>query len=384
MQQKTEEIIARNCGSKPSIRNRVALLHNGSQTYAALLAALHRARHSILLEYYAFDDDRIGQAISDILIRKARNGVRVSLIYDLLGSWLPAWGMLRRLRRAGVEVLCFRPLRILHLWHDLNIRNHRKIAIIDGEVAFLGGVNIARRYLEGNELGRWRDEHLRLEGEALEDLCRLFKADRRRLLKVEPTFVTPSFRPLSVDFEGRQRVQILWSEEGSTRLVVEQTLLELIASAREEILLASPYYLPPAELQEALCEALKRGVRVSLMVPGRSDLRLLPRAAEELCGQLLKAGANLFCYEGGFLHTKMVVADRRVALLGSPNLDYRSLRINWEVAALISDPGFAAEAAESFWTDSQSCRRLFPAEWEERTQWQKARSRMAWAFRKLL
>ncbi len=385
-----EQLIFRTCGSSATTRNRVLLLNDGREMYAALLAALHRARHTIHLEYYIFDDDRIGQAISEVLIRRARSGVQVRLIYDIIGSWMPAWGTLRRLRQAGVEVCYFRPLGWREFFQKINIRNHRKIAIIDGQIAFLGGINIARRYLEGTELGHWRDEHLQLEGEVVATLQALFHRDWLRVggTYFLPKTVRPSRDFISIKQEASSkfnvRVQIAWSEEGETRKLLEQVLVRLIGSARSEVLLATPYFIPTPCLHRALQTALARGVRVKLMLPARCDLRLAMWASQDFYGELLSLGASVYRYETGFLHTKMVVIDRVVSCLGTPNLDYRSLCTNWEVAAFITDRSFGRKAAALFRYDALHCRLVTSEDWQHRSKWQKIRNRVARIFRKSL
>ena len=376
-----EQIVFDGCGTRPTIRNRVELLNDAGEMYAALIAALHRARHTIHLEYYIFDDDRIGRTISEVLIRRARSGVKVRVIYDLLGSWMPAWGMLRTLRKAGVEVCYFRPLRMGSLWQGINIRNHRKIAIIDDRVAFLGGINIARRYLEGNELGRWRDEHLRLEGEAVADLQQLF---RRDWAAVGGGRIEESSIPVAERVGERRPTLIAWSEEGPSRNVMERVMVRLIEGARRELLLSSPYFIPTPLLLTALRRALKRGVRVELMTPARADLRLAARASEAYYGELLRLGGRISLYENGFLHTKMVAVDREVVCLGTPNLDYRSLRINWEVAAVVKDRLFGKRVVDTFWRDREHCIPLRYETWKNRPLWQRLQSRLAVLFSRWL
>jgi cardiolipin synthase len=330
------------------------LLNNGDQTYSALIGALQRARRSIHLEYYIFDDDRIGQTIAEILIRRARGGVRVRIIYDLFGSWLPARGMLRRLRKAGVEVHPFRPLKWNKLWPGINIRNHRKIAIIDQRIAFLGGINIARRYLEGCELGRWRDEHLQLQGEAVEELERLFREDWLMVGgRSYPSSETTD--PASPRIPRVRGVQIISSREGKSRRQIEEKLIRLIRSARHELYASTPYLIPPHNLRRALRCAVKRGVRVLLMIPSRVESRAVGWVAESFYEELLRDGVELYRYEKGFLHSKMMVSDRKFTYLGTANLDYRSLRINWEVGALIEDRNFGGDIARIFEEDLFNC-----------------------------
>lgn len=375
-----EDTVFRGCGTHPTTHNRVELLNDAAQMYASLIAALHRARSSILLEYYIFDDDRLGCAISEVLIRRARSGVKVCVIYDWIGSRMPVWGMLCRLRSAGVEVRPFRPLCWGRVWDSLNMRNHRKIAVIDEHIAFLGGINIARRYLEGTELGRWRDEHLRLEGEAVADLLHLFGRDWRALGGEDLQLSARAFGSIAEPMT----TLVAWSEEGHSRAVVEQLLVALIEGAREELLLSSPYFIPTPPLLKAIREALRRGVRVELMTPLRADLRLATRASEGFYGELLHLGMVIHRYEKGFLHTKLVAVDREKICLGTPNLDYRSLRTNWEVVAVVRNKEFGRRVVETFRLDCEKCTTLDYVTWKSRPLWLRLQSRLAQLFRRWL
>lgn len=358
-----ESVVAGGCGSRADARNRVELLNDGGDTFSALIAALHRARRTIHLEYYIFDDDRIGCAIADVLLRKTRAGVTVRLLYDAVGSPLPSRGMLRRLREGGVDVRAFEPWRFPWLRPSFNVRNHRKIAVIDGRTAFLGGINIARRYLEGNGLGRWRDEHLRIEGRAVADLQRLFAADWARAggaaFDADGTLAP-------VDILHGVRVQIGWAQTGSTRRTLHDAFVAAVMQARREVRIATPYFVPPCALRHVLCIASAGGVRVRLMVPARADSRIAALAGESYFGELLDAGVEIYLYDNGFLHSKTLVVDESMASVGTANLDCRSLFINWEVAAFVHDGRFARRAAEIFDRDIARCRRLTADEYASR------------------
>ncbi|WP_288238671.1 phospholipase D-like domain-containing protein [uncultured Alistipes sp.] len=176
-----EQIVACGCGTRPAPRNSVELLHNGNNAFTALIAALQHAVRSIHMEYYIIRDDRIGRTIAEILIRKARAGLEVRVIYDAVGSWRLSRTTLRRMHEAGVCTAAFEPVRFPWFTTRVSRRNHRKIVVTDGRVAFLGGINIAKYYLDGDYMGKWRDEHLRIEGDAVKDLQRLFIADWARV-----------------------------------------------------------------------------------------------------------------------------------------------------------------------------------------------------------
>ena len=390
-----ESVVAGGCGALATDGNSVALLNDGGQMYPSLIHALHRARRSIHLEYYIFVDDRIGTAIADILCRKVRAGVEVRLMYDAVGSLRLSRAMVRRLRDAGVEVRAFGRVRFPWLTPSFNIRNHRKIAVIDGRTAFIGGINIARRYLDGDELGRWRDEHLSIEGGAVAYLQRLFAADwcaagghpfdtesriapEARIAAARGGAESAATTGRGIGHEG-VRVQIGWSQTGPTRRTLAAAFMAAIMQARSEIMISTPYFIPPQPLLQALCTASACGVRVRLMVPMRGDMRAAVLAGESYFGELLAAGVEIYLYDCGFLHSKTMVIDSRIASVGTANMDFRSLCTNWEVAAFVYDENFGRIAAATFERDLLGCRRLEPSEYDSRP----LRRRIACAFCRL-
>ena len=371
-----ESVITGGCGSRATDGNRVALLNDGGEMFPSLIRELQRARRSIHLEYYIFDDDRIGTAIAEVLCRKVRAGVSVRLLCDAVGSRRLSAATVRRLRSAGVEVCLFGRAAFPWLTPSLNIRNHRKIAVIDGRTAFIGGINIARRYLEGDELGRWRDEHLRIEGGAAAALQRIFAADwcaaGGRPFDVGDHIATCGGSEAWIPALGGTpaaegaRVQIGWAQTGRTRRTLTDAFMAAIMQAQHEILISTPYFVPPQPLLQALCTASACGVKVRLMVPARADMRAAAMAGESYFGELLAAGVGIYLYDGGFLHSKMMVVDSHIASVGTANMDCRSLCINWEVAAFVYDNRFARMAAATFRRDLASCRRLTLHEYESR------------------
>ena len=257
-----EQIVARGCGTRPAPRNSVSLLHNGSNAFTALIAALQHAVRSIHMEYYIIRDDRIGRTIAEILIRKARAGLEVRVIYDAVGSWRLSRTTLRRMHDAGVRTAAFEPVRFPWFTTRVSRRNHRKIVVTDGRIAFLGGINIAKYYLDGDYMGKWRDEHLRIEGDAVKDLQRLFIADWARV-----TDECLDLRRYVAPHGIRQRlpIQLAWSEEGPSRLTIAEAFAAAVVRARQRVRICSPYFLPPdADPRRAApCGAGRH--------PGRSD-----------------------------------------------------------------------------------------------------------------
>ena len=269
-----ERMLWYGCSTRVRYRNRVEQLHDGGEAFAALISALQGARRYIHLSYYIFADDRIGHAIADILVRKARAGVEVRLLYDAIGSWKLSERFVRRLRGAGIEVRAYAPLRFPWFSPRANRRNHSKIAVIDGRTGFVGGINIAERYLDGDALGRWRDEHLRIEGEAVDDLQRLFAADWA--LEGGEPLSEGLYAAAPADDLPCSPLQIAWTREDRSRTTLTDLFAQLIEEARHTLRISSPYFLPPPALYEALLRAVRRGCRVLVMLPARSDVWLAP------------------------------------------------------------------------------------------------------------
>ena len=355
-----ERIIHTGCGTSTALRNRVRLLHNGSNAFTALIAALQHATRTIHMEYYIFRDDRIGRAIADILVRKARAGVAVRVIYDAVGSRGMNRSLRRRMRDAGVEVRAFEPLRFPWFTARSTCRNHRKIVVVDGRIAFLGGINIAKYYLDGDYLGKWRDEHLCIEGDAVADLQRLFLTDWAHVgggqLAAERLTARHAVRTLLP-------LQVAWAGEGATRPTLAEAFVTAIMTARRRIRICSPYFLPPAGVLDALRMAARSGIRVEAMLPACSDSRIADRIAASYIGDLLDAGITLYGYEKGFLHAKLLVVDDCIASVGTANMDYRSLADNWEVTVFIRDRRTVAELSATFDRDIGACRRITRDTW---------------------
>lgn len=354
------QLIARGCGTRPTRHNCVELLHNGNNAFSALIASLQKAMRSIHMEYYIFRDDRIGRAIADILVRKAHAGLEVRVIYDAVGSWRLSRAMLRRLHEAGVETAAFEPVRFPWFTTRVTRRNHRKIVVTDGKIAYLGGINIAKYYLDGDYMGKWRDEHLRIEGDAVADLQRLFIADWARV-RGERLDSRRYIAPHTI----RQRlpIQLAWAEEGSSRFTLAEAFAATIVRARRRVRISSPYFLPPPMLLDALRLAARGGVRVQVMIPTCSDSPFTDLVSDSYICDLLDAGIELYRYDNGFLHAKLLIVDESTASVGTANMDYRSLMDNLEVTAFIRDREVVRQMSATFDDDLGACRRIGRDEW---------------------
>ena len=370
-------------GPYPAWKNSTAKYYPcGEAMYPDLLADLEKAERFIFLEFFIVRTGKMWKGVEDILVRKARAGVEVRLLYDAIGSWKLSERFVRRLRGAGIEVRAYAPLRFPWFSPRANRRNHSKIAVIDGRTGFVGGINIAERYLDGDALGRWRDEHLRIEGEAVDDLQRLFAADWA--LEGGEPLSEGLYAAAPADDLPCSPLQIAWTREDRSRTTLTDLFAQLIEEARHTLRISSPYFLPPPALYEALLRAVRRGCRVLVMLPARSDVWLARRATDAYLGELLGAGVEIFRFRGGFLHAKRLIADERVASVGTANFDYRSLEYNTEATALLLDSATVRQAIRRFDEDLASCTPIDPEAWRRRSVHYRLGDRIARLFAPLL
>ncbi|WP_276481796.1 cardiolipin synthase [Paraflavitalea pollutisoli] len=368
-------------GSSPlTANNNVKLLVNGEQKFPEVLKALEEAKHHIHIEYYIYEDDEIGRAIEQILIRKAQEGVIVRFIYDDFGSRTIRKKMVRRLRDAGAKAYAFHKIIFIALANRLNYRNHRKIIVIDGVVGFVGGINVSDRYINTpdskssgikpggkNKNLYWRDTHLRIEGPGVHYLQYLFLADWNFCANETATLTNDLF-PKEHPFmpRGNKLVQMAASGPDSDRPTILFSLLQAIYLAQEEILITTPYFIPGESILEALIVSALSGLKVKLLVPGVSDSKFVNTAARSYYAELLKAGVEIYRYQKGFVHAKTMVTDSKVAIVGSANMDYRSFDLNFEVNAIVYDQEIASELRTIFYEDLKGAEQIDPVRWEAR------------------
>ena len=341
-----QSVVANGCGAVLTLHNDVRALHNADQTFSSLIRDLQRARFSIDIEYYILSNDRLGRAIASVLMRRARSGVRVRVMYDCIGSWRLCQSELQRLSHSGVEVRPYLPLRFPWLTRAAHRRNHRKLVIVDGTITYLGGINIAGRYMGAGRLGFWRDEHIRIEGSAAHQVQQLFDADWHSAGGLKSTPLHPKFNTSAVC-----PVQIVWAEEGTSRATLLHAFIEAMASARHNVRIATPYFLPPEPLIEAIIAAARAGVKVELLVPRVIDVKVVALASARYIRRCVAAGVEVYRYGGGFLHSKTIIVDESVVIIGSANVDYRSLYYNMEASAIIYNRAVAADYASRFYAD---------------------------------
>ena len=352
-----------------TLNNRAEIFTTGRDKFEKLKEDLRNARHSIFLQYYIFQDDTLGTEIADILMQKAREGLEVKVIYDHVGSFSASNKFFLRMKEAGVRVHPFFRVTFPQLANRINWRNHRKIVVIDRKIGYIGGMNIADRYLGRQEDGSdWRDTHLRIEGDIVESLLYAFSIDWNfvesdSLLKVEP--------PTPREGKNDTGMQLLTSGPTDQWDNLELTYLRAIAGATKCVYIQTPYFLPTESLMRALMGASLAGVDVRIMIPRKSDSRMLQYASLSYVTPCLKAGIKVYLYEPGMLHSKMMIVDDSFITTGSVNFDFRSFENNFESTLLIYDPELNRRMKDIFFSDLEKCRKLTISAWRKRPLFQR-------------
>lgn len=346
--------------------NRVKLLINGEQKFPELLLAMEGAKHHLHIEYYIFEYDTIGMQVIDMMIKKAREGVEVRFIYDDFGSPTLKKEIEKKLQQAGVEVYPFFKVHFYILASRLNYRNHRKIVVIDGKTGFVGGINVSDKYINNEKSNLfWRDTHLRIDGPAVYYLQYLFISDWNFCCpkKLEPG---PHYFAKAEQENKECYVQIAAGGPDSFMPSILYSQLQAIYLAKEEILITTPYFIPGESILDALCVAALSGLSVKLLVPGKSDSKFVNAASRSYYAQLLQAGVEIFLYQKGFVHAKTMVADSKLSVIGTANMDIRSFDLNFEVNALIYDEAIASQMRKQFFEDLNYAEQINKAAWLSR------------------
>jgi cardiolipin synthase len=347
-------------GEAPPLRaDYVTLYTEGDQTYAAIAEALEAARHHIHLEYYIWEDDRIGTRLRDLLVTRAKAGVEVRLLLDGTGSFTTRGDFFEPLVEAGGSVAWFNPITVLGglRRRRIDFRTHRKIIVCDGRVGFTGGINVAdTESAEFSGKNAWRDTHLRIEGSAVLVLQRVFAEDW--------LYATEKVLPGGMEYfpipesAGSEVVQIVASGPDLDAFAVHKMFFAAITQATQRVWLTTPYFVPDDVILSALVSAAHRGLDVQIIAPRRSDSLLVDLAARSYFPELLAAGARVFEYRPRFVHAKSFVVDDDVAIVSTANLDNRSFRLNFEVAAVIYGTTMNAQLDAAFREDREHCREL--------------------------
>lgn len=357
------DLLVRTIQAVPFYGTRITPYTDGRSKMEALLADIARARHHIHLQYYIFCDDETGCRLRDALVAKAREGVEVRVLYDDVGSLGVKKSFFEGMRREGIEIHAFLHVKFPRFTSKVNYRNHRKIAVIDGRTGYIGGMNIADRYVRGTDWGTWRDTHFRFEGRGTAGLQGAFLSDWSATTKRQ--LAGPAYYP-ELEAFGDNALQVVASGPFGKWRPLLQADSYAIARARRRVWIQTPYYLPSEVLNTALQEAALAGVDVRLMLPERSDTKVVDLATHSFLDDMLKAGVKILFYRPGFLHSKLLIIDDDLTIIGSANMDFRSFEHNFEINAFVYDRGFAARMAAVFGEDAAQCRSVAPGAWFRR------------------
>lgn len=346
-----------------SQNNAVDILVDGQEKFDRLMQDLRRAKDHIHLIYYIVRHDHLGTQIADILIKKANEGVTVRFLYDAMGSRRLSKKYVKRLRQAGVQVEEFFPAKFINF--KINYRNHRKLAIIDGKVGYIGGFNIGDEYLgKDRKFGYWRDTHLRVRGSAVESMQTRFILDWNQASKDEILFEDRYYQS---ERAGDAGMQIVSSGPDQDLEQIKNGYIKMIMEAKESIYIQTPYFIPDESLRDALKIAALSGIDVKVMIPNKPDHPFVYWATLSYSGELLKSGGEVYIYQNGFLHAKTLIVDGKIASVGTANIDVRSFRLNFEVNAFIYDKKITEELVQAFNDDIRRSTQMTKKLYEKRS-----------------
>lgn len=380
-------------GNPLVVGNKVVLLQDGPATYQAMFAAINGAKDHINVESYIIDDGEVGRKFADLLIERQAHGVQVNLIYDSIGALGTSAGYFERLKAAGVQVLEFNPVNPLAVWRPwrLTHRDHRKLLVVDGRIAFLGGINIASVYSSGSSFGRtadaahgaegWRDTDIQIEGPVVAEFQKLFMATwtKQQGSPPAPRDYFPAVPP-----RGREIVRAIGSTPDDPFSLIYLTLISAITNAEKQVYIANAYFVPDPQLRRALLDAAARGVDVRLLLPGRSDSAAAYHAGRSYYTELLQGGVRIYERRGTPLHVKTAVIDGVWSCVGSSNLDWRSAIDNDEINAIMLGQEFAGQMLAAYAQDMLGSDEIKLESWRHRSPLLRLKEAAARLFGRLL
>lgn len=368
---------ARASGRTLSANNHVSALINGEQFFPRLIEAIDGAEDYVLLSSYLFSPKGIGGQVIDALGRAAKRGVTVRVLVDGIGAWYSLQGAVRPMRQAGVEVHLFRPPALLPPSLDINLRNHRKIAVVDTRVGFFGGINIDQRHMVEDPHNRHttEDVHFEARGPVVHDLYRSFSVDWQLITS---EILSPPIGP--AELAGDSFCRVIDDGPGENLSHLSMTLTTIFSAAREHISIMMPYFLPSAGMVSALQSASLRGVTVQIVLPERSNLRFVDWATRNMLWELLLWDVDVYYKPAPFAHSKLIVVDGHYVMGGSSNLDARSLRLNYELGVEVFDRHLAEQLERHIQAAISVSHRLTHQELDGRPFWQRVRDAFFWLF----
>lgn len=355
--------------------NEVKLLMSGREKFTDLFESIRHARHHIHLEYFNFRNDSIANALFKLLAQKADEGVEVRTMFDAFGNWSNNRPLkkrhLRSIRARGIEIVKFDPITFPWINHAAH-RDHRKIAVIDGKIGYTGGMNIADYYINGlPKIGNWHDMHLHLEGDVVRYLQGIFLTMWNR--ETGQHIGGPAYFPDTPQFPDSitEEIAVVDRTPRETPRSISHAYAASIQAAQKSIRIVNPYFVPTKSIRQAIKNALKKGVEVEIMIPAVSDIYFTPEASFHIAHKLMKKGAKIYLFNGGFHHSKIMMVDGSFCTVGTANLNSRSLRYDYETNAFIFDPTTTYELDKMFERDKLNSTLMTPEYWKKRSTWKK-------------
>lgn len=355
----------RNSRAPVTFSNQVKIFNNGEEKFPVLTEQLKKAEDHIHIEYYIFEEGDTWDQIMDILCAKAGNGVEVRMIYDSIGSSNLKNSSLRRLQKAGVVTAAYNRVIFPRLTNRVNYRDHRKIVVIDGKVGFTGGINISDRYINNGKYDLyWRDVHCMVQGDAVHTLQVQFFLNwyftKKQLI--------PFDRQYFPDVEKIDGIPtaIIGSQPDSNFANIMEAYYQMIHAAQKEVLIVTPYFIPNSSIMTAMAVTAKSGISVKLLLPGKPDTFFVHAASLSYVDELLENDIEVYLYEKGMVHSKVMIVDSRLCSIGTANIDYRSFDNNAEVNAFFFDGKVGEKLREDFYKDLEDARKVVPGEWKNR------------------
>ena len=359
----------------PTEHNNIKLLKSGEEKFIDLFQEIKKAKHHIHLEYFNFRNDSIANALFDLLGQKADEGVEIRALFDAFGNASNNHPLkkkhLKAIREKGIQIEKFDPFKFPWINHAFH-RDHRKIAIIDGKIGYTGGMNIADYYIHGlPEIGDWRDMHVRIEGKAVNELQAIFLDMWNKTCK--QNINGNEYYPYNNNYtnETSGKIAIVDRYPRTVPEIMRNVYIKAIESANEKVQIINPYFTPVKSVKKAINQALKNGVKVEIMIPGKSDIGFTPDAAMYIANKLRKKGADIYIFNGGVHQSKIMMVDSLFCTVGSTNLNSRSLKYDYEVNAFIFDTETTNELMELFKEDQKNSTLLTKDIYKQRTTWKK-------------
>lgn len=358
-------------GAKYTTNNEVKIYYDGEDKFAQLLIDLQNAKKFIHIQYYIFRKDIIGRRIIEILEQKASEGLEVRLLVDSMGSYKLTKRALRKFTSNGGKFEIFFPGILPHINTRINYRNHRKLVVIDGEIGYTGGFNVGKEYINADKkIGFWRDTHVRIRGEAVNDLTDRFLFDWCYAAQEEIDDFSIFYNKDNSKY-GNIGIQIVTSGPDNKEEYIKNAYIKMINNAKNNVYLETPYFVPDEPVLEALKLSALSGVDVRIIIPGNPDHVFMKWAASAYIGDLIEAGAKVYTYQNGFIHAKTIVVDGIVSTIGSANCDIRSFKLNFEVNAFLYDSKVAKNMENQFFRDIDDSELITKEEYNSRSNWMK-------------